>query len=507
MLKKIQHTLLLRYPLLWNMRVVPLLTIILILHVIFFTCGYCSGNVDFTVYNIDHFDYRYSGTCALFSVLASILVIVGWLFFYTRNNAFKSFYPIGNSLFVEWLCLLLLCCLNVSYMFSYNLGNDFGIQCYMPDKEFARRIDILSMTSVFCDNARKDDGRYRVETKDGEKWMQRDWILYHNKKYSLNSIFNRTLTEYSYQGREKDSLNEIRVKGWLEANRKDSVAWLMKEFEKIVRSHEQEMPLTANKWLDIVYHYPSYDSKILVAKQYMYKDTDQFMAYNSIEPLGNSPADTANTHSYQLKVQNGSDVYFAKYFVPMRQMENAYQKISSSYTAPEASVDMLEILFIVGLMLSVAIMAFRVTSGRDWLLSLLCFGVAAIGSSIIRITADSGMRNADWPVFLFVWLAIIASLYVYFFTRKTHKGKSAIALNIMLWLSYWILPALNSAISSLLPKQQVQAESGIEFLNTGYEQWLLVNEVWVKVIYAAVFIIFMFFFTRSIRRWKGLAEA
>ncbi len=507
MLKKIQHTLLLRYPLLWNMRVVPLLATILILHIIFFICGYCSGNVDFTVYNSDEFDYRYSGTSALFSILASILVVVGWLFFYLRNNAFKSFYPMGKSLFREWLCLVLVCCLNISYMFSYNLGNDYGIQSYMPEKEFARRIDILSMASVFCDNARKDDGRYTVKTKDGETWMQRDWMLYNNKKYSLNSVFNRTLTEYSYQGREKDSLNEIRVKGWLEANRKDSVAWLMKEFEKIVHSHEQEMPLSVNQWLEIAYRYPSHDNKILVAKQYKYKDSDQFISYDPVEPLGNSPADTANTLSYKLKIQNGTDVYFAKYYVPMRQMENAYQKISSSYTAPAASPDMLEILFIIGLMLSVALLAFRVTSGRDWLLALLCFGVAAIASSIIRILADNRLRDTDWPVFLFVWLAIITALFIYFFTRKSHKGKSAIALNIILWLSYWILPALNSAICSLLPKQQVETANGIEFINTGYEQWVQNNDVWVNLVYAAAFIIFMFFFTRSIRRWKGLAEA
>lgn len=508
MLKKIQQRLLLRHPLLWNIRIIPLMGLMLTLHIIFYVCGYLNGNVDFTPYNSEYFGIGESGTATLFSVLLSLLIFVGWLFFYLRNNAFKSFYPAGAALYKEWLCLLVICITNISYIYSYNAGYDSGVQSYMPEDEFARRIEILSMASVFTDNPKKDDGLYYEKTNYGTIPRQRDWMLYNNHKYSLKSLYNRQLTSYMYSGTKKDSIIELRVKGWLEANRKDSVHWVMHEFEKIVKSHNQQMPLPVSNWLRIVYNFPSFSPESVVAKQYKFEEGEDLSA---IEYTATGAIDTvtaSDTHSYRLEVVDGKRYYYAKYYVPMRQMENAYQKIASSYTSPKADLELFEILTITGLMLSLFLFSFRVTSGREWLLAAVGVGITGIVCALFMILADKAVKYNDFPLFVMFWLILLTGLFFYFYSRNFKKGRSGIALNILLWLSYWILPAVNGAILSLLPKKEIDfADGATRYEYTPYEEWMQSHESLFTGLCLLVFLLFMFFFTRSIVRWKGIAEA
>ena len=66
MFKDIQKQLLLKYPLLWNTKFVPMLGIGLLLHLIFFGLGYLDGTIDFS--NKTKFDI------SVFSVLIGILL-------------------------------------------------------------------------------------------------------------------------------------------------------------------------------------------------------------------------------------------------------------------------------------------------------------------------------------------------------------------------------------------------------------------------------------------------
>ena len=106
------------------------------------------------------------------------------------------------------------------------------------------------------------------------------------------------------------------------------------------------------------------------------------------------------------------------------------------------------------------------------------------------------------------WLILLTGLFVYFYSRSFKKGRSGIALNILLWLSYWILPAVNGAILSLLPKKEIAfADGATRYEYTPYKEWMQSHESLFTGICLLVFLLFMFFFTRSIVKWKGIAEA
>src|SRR5687768_15379422 len=113
MFKKTQEYLLLHRPLLWNLKILPVTAIIAAIHAIFFFLGYWFGAVDFSESNEDfYFDWT-EGFVMFTGVLISVLLMLIWLVFYLRNNAFKSFYPKKRaSLYQEWLLIFVIATLN-----------------------------------------------------------------------------------------------------------------------------------------------------------------------------------------------------------------------------------------------------------------------------------------------------------------------------------------------------------------------------------------------------------
>ena len=120
MLKNIQKYLLLNYPLLWNTKIVPLSILLVLLNLIFFAIGFKNGEIDFTETN-NNYNYNESEPILIFiGVLISAMIIIIWLVYYFKNNAFKSFYPNENfGLFKEWLIIFSVAFLTALFSVSY----------------------------------------------------------------------------------------------------------------------------------------------------------------------------------------------------------------------------------------------------------------------------------------------------------------------------------------------------------------------------------------------------
>src|SRR5882724_7603813 len=95
MLKKIYTRIVTDYPLLWNTRMPWVIAAALLIHLLFFWAGFGS----ITAISFQEYYYLSSvitGGLMSFSILCSALVIIIWLIFYLRNNAYKSFYIIDK---------------------------------------------------------------------------------------------------------------------------------------------------------------------------------------------------------------------------------------------------------------------------------------------------------------------------------------------------------------------------------------------------------------------------
>ena len=99
MFKKLKNYLLTNHPLVWNTRFVIACSAALLINIIFVLIGYSAygGLQELQNYQI----YNSEESFILPSVLVSVLFFIVWLFYYTKNNAFKNFYPLKKGYLVK----------------------------------------------------------------------------------------------------------------------------------------------------------------------------------------------------------------------------------------------------------------------------------------------------------------------------------------------------------------------------------------------------------------------
>jgi hypothetical protein len=521
MFKKTQEYLLLNRPLLWNLKVLPMAAIMLVIHIVFFVAGYAYGAIDFSETNEKFFFDWTEGFAMFFGVVVSILLGLVWLVFYFRNNAFKSFYPKKkSSLYQEWLLIFAILTLNVTYPLSFIYAKDLRARNYYDETEVMRRTDVISMVSLFADGAYIESGDSLIDGKDGESInIHRDTFKYGTRYYPLKSLLNKNITSFSIQQHDKDSLNKRRVKGWLVANKKDSVLWLMNQFDKIAKEHQAISNITPAKWISLVYHHPDFADYITVGRMPFFVENESTLPYEeNIEVMaadGEGVATSAvkDTASNIIKVRNGTTYIYPKYYVPLRQIENSYQIISTAWTSPDAEFDLVLAFVYIGLILSLLVFSFRLTSGRSWLIAIVSFGVTAMLIGIINlllfklVLRELHVSRFDDEMYFGLWLVIVLSALGYFLSIKHTRRLSDIILNILLWLMPWVLPAIAMLLNSYFNSKvvyvnqvRVNPRSWLEILVDDYMPFYMAGSV-------LAYIIFMYFFTSYIKKWKGIAEA
>ena len=84
------------YPAIWNTHVVLLLPLILLSHLVFFALGFIMLT-DSTL-GISYYPWGnlFNGLPMLLNFIIIVLLLVGWLMYLFRNNAFERFYPVSR---------------------------------------------------------------------------------------------------------------------------------------------------------------------------------------------------------------------------------------------------------------------------------------------------------------------------------------------------------------------------------------------------------------------------
>ena len=141
MFKNIQKKLLLQYPLLWNTKFVPMVTIGILMHIIFFGLGYIDGTIDFSNRNnIDIISFS-----IMIGILSVIIIVILWLVAYFKNNALKSFYSKSkNSLFFEWMQVFVICILLISFYIPFSIGKQLHQKIHIESKDMGKKLKIFT---------------------------------------------------------------------------------------------------------------------------------------------------------------------------------------------------------------------------------------------------------------------------------------------------------------------------------------------------------------------------
>jgi hypothetical protein len=155
MLKKLNQYLLTHHPLLWNTRVLHVLAANALIHLLFFAAGYASLSAGTAMYRYSY--YAYEPGIIMFSVLCSFVVLILWLVFYLRNNAFKSFYTIGkNHLVKEMLIVLVILFTSIIFFESYHAGTRAKGRSITGSSLLVKEVNTVNLAMAFMPFSKSD---------------------------------------------------------------------------------------------------------------------------------------------------------------------------------------------------------------------------------------------------------------------------------------------------------------------------------------------------------------
>ena len=149
-INKINQYLLERYPTIWNTRIVWMLLLGIAIHLIFFFIGFISHASPSTLQSSRAISDYLSSGLVFVHVIISVLMIVGWLVFMFKNNAFKSFYPnSGKKLFFEFFQYFIIIFISTTFYFSYMVGFRLFINYKYDDEKMSKNIGIINRANAF----------------------------------------------------------------------------------------------------------------------------------------------------------------------------------------------------------------------------------------------------------------------------------------------------------------------------------------------------------------------
>lgn len=150
MFKKINQTLITKYPLIWNLKFIWILLTVLIFNFIAFINGFLFFNKKSQLQEGGLFDVFFNSGTFIYYVLIGVIITVIWLYFYIKNNRFKSNYPTSrNYLFKEFLAVFFIFFLMFYVPNSFKTGLKLRVSNYMSEEQYLKDIDIINRTQGF----------------------------------------------------------------------------------------------------------------------------------------------------------------------------------------------------------------------------------------------------------------------------------------------------------------------------------------------------------------------
>ena len=501
MFKKIQNKLLISHPLLWNTKIVPLTIVLLIIHCIFWGIGLAAGEINFSDISIKGYGYDSDGPVIFFSILISVLGLLLWLIFYFKNNSFKVFYPKTKyALFQEWLIILWGSFLLSSFSFSFYLGKDIRQRSYFSESEARKRCNIISKASLFYDGS-FNQNQYTTRDSAGVTVdVKINHITYKGKDYSLNSLMNKNIVGFSFLDQKGDSIQRNTVCDWLANNQKDSVKTILKSYLAIAKEHHLKSSINENEWLSLVYDYPNYENFKTVAKS----EKEYYNSSNYANENPQTPATKIDSTYQYIQTVDGEQYLFNKYYVPADSLESSYETVANSWNNPKIDFEFLAILLYISISLSILIFSFRVTSGRNWLISLVGIGVLNIALGILSALAST----ADLYLIAITSIPIALAVYfIYIIKRKTEKSISGITINAMLWSTPAFLPLVYANVVKVLKDNYGYYSDNYHLHRSPLLEYLDNNMLQLSYINLAFIFIMMLLYSIKIKVWRGIAES
>jgi len=217
MIKKINKYLLENHPLIWNTKFVWMLAVLFVMHILFFIIGFVSYLSPVDLHDTSFFQKYFDSGFVWIGVLLTILILILWMNYYFKHNAFKAHYPKSDlSIYKEFLIIFLIAFLSVTQYFSYTQGLKTRISMLKTSAEIEKEIDLVNQVAPFT-LKNNDYNNYGSQTYNQnnrcadvpvfDSLVSEDAVLklFISRKFK-NSIWNLTPDDTIHYQKFKDSL-------------------------------------------------------------------------------------------------------------------------------------------------------------------------------------------------------------------------------------------------------------------------------------------------------------
>ncbi|TMM31495.1 hypothetical protein FDT66_05910 [Polaribacter aestuariivivens] len=163
-INKINKYLLENYPLIWNTRLAWMLVANIFIHLLFFIIGYSSAN---TIGDLKEFrsleSFFFETSAVYYNFLISIFILLIWIIYYLRNNAFKSLYAFKKWMLFKQFCIIfIILFISGTQYFSFKKGLRTKIKSLYSWQEVNNDIKTFNNISLFFIQNQRD---YEIDKK------------------------------------------------------------------------------------------------------------------------------------------------------------------------------------------------------------------------------------------------------------------------------------------------------------------------------------------------------
>jgi hypothetical protein len=494
MFDKLQQKLLLQYPLLWNTKFVPMLAVGLLLHLAYFGFGFLTGGIDFSrsVDDSSFIQVSSDGIIYCLAILLNLLLIIVWLVFYLKNNAFKSFYPKSkNALFYEWLQIFGILLLISSFTLTFGVGKNLRKQTYFSQTELKQRMETIAKADFFINGTFQSPPKGKIAVE----------IL--GKNYPVTALINRQVYHFGYTPYEwkEESFMTMQMRQLLADNQQEALKKVMADYLNIYQESGLSTNLDLPKWWAAVYHGPEF-TKYQIIKPYNPKFAGEYRQDEptiQVENLEDQSNEIQNLSIVESQVadslaRNLPNPAYSHYYLDKTTLNQNYADLQRSYLEP-FDTGLAIVILNICLFLSMLIFSFRVTSGKSWLITLVvagvmnfCFGLLSIGDGSV------------YPVLYLLSIVVGMALFCTMVWQKKTVMHSKIIINYIIWFAPSFLLVAYGWIINLIAYPEDVKDNFVSYNE--------LNALWphLSVLNVLVCILLMYFLSKGLRIWKALPQ-
>jgi hypothetical protein len=492
----LQNRLLTRYPLLWNTRIVWVGSALVLIHLLFFLAGFIDfGAASFKAnYSLSSI---ISAGMVTFSILCSLVLLVCWLVFYLRNNAYKKFYIIDKyHLSKEFFIITLVLVFAINFFESYKWGGWLKARTITSKQQLVKEANTVNLAMAFVPtsksayfslvNCNEDDPGRDIQYLENHDYFDSTAYDYNNMN---NVIVRRALKNkdaFSY----KNYCNEfISLKGydgfipakewkktkdrWIDNHETDSIKYILRQWMAVCNKYQVDQKLDIDELASLVFSDPNYNvTKVFPSNQYNY-----------------------STSAYYPNYFQSSDLEWALHFADSCQLGGWHRS---------DDLEVFTVELYVALCLSILLFSYRLFSRKTFLISTIGSIVWTI--LVILIGVSSELEGILWTCLLLS--ASFLGIALLMMRIQSSKALIGALLNWHIYLAPFIIMFITILIETNFEKKHGW------FNNDEYVKQTYPVAYWIdhhiglifRLNLLLVFLYVTFFFTRLSKKWHIMPE-